>query len=234
MRSRGCVLCAVWAVASALRADVYTAPFDARIHNFGNTGPLGQVHALIAPMATKIIDMVAYDGRDIRAELANRLADEYARDTRVVDMGCGTGSIACALARAGFVDVTGVDTSEAMLRVARARCTRVRWVNRNIVRAPCDADVATIGFVLHELPPGAIERVLHALLRAIPRVIIVDIAPTYTPSAAMLSGEPYVIAYQHSIDRLVLRWARRHGATLRRTEIVPGHVVQWDVSRGAQ
>jgi ubiquinone/menaquinone biosynthesis C-methylase UbiE len=46
-----------------------------------------------------------------------------------LDLGCGTGVLACRLA-AKKLDVTGVDPSEAMLRLARSRAdgTRVRWI----------------------------------------------------------------------------------------------------------
>jgi hypothetical protein len=40
---------------------------DRRIHTFGNTGFLGALHAAMAPLSTKVIDMVAYDGQDVRS-----------------------------------------------------------------------------------------------------------------------------------------------------------------------
>ena len=44
----------------------------------------------------------------------------FAGRKRIVDVGCGTGRHAAFLAEAGF-DVTGIDTSEEMLAVARGR-----------------------------------------------------------------------------------------------------------------
>jgi hypothetical protein len=41
--------------------------FDSRIHTFGNTGFLGALHAAMAPLSTKVIDIVAYDGKDVRS-----------------------------------------------------------------------------------------------------------------------------------------------------------------------
>ncbi len=48
---------------------------------------------------------------------------------QVLDIGCGTGTFACLLARRGL-EVTGVDPAAASLQVARAKpgANRVRWV----------------------------------------------------------------------------------------------------------
>jgi hypothetical protein len=40
---------------------------DPRIHTFGNAGFRGAIHAALAPVSTKVIDIVAYDGQDIRS-----------------------------------------------------------------------------------------------------------------------------------------------------------------------
>ena len=47
----------------------------------------------------------------------------------VLDLGCGTGMLACRIAAEGL-DVTGADPADGMLRVARARpgAERVRWI----------------------------------------------------------------------------------------------------------
>jgi SAM-dependent methyltransferase len=52
-----------------------------------------------------------------------------AAPARILDMGCGTGWLACELAARGH-DVTGADPAAAMLDVARARPGggRVRWI----------------------------------------------------------------------------------------------------------
>jgi SAM-dependent methyltransferase len=51
------------------------------------------------------------------------------RPSRVLDLGCGTGTLCCALAERGH-RVTGVDPSAAMLAVARRKphAEKVRWV----------------------------------------------------------------------------------------------------------
>jgi SAM-dependent methyltransferase len=64
-----------------------------------------------------------------------RLADRYGR--RVVDWICGTGELACGLARRGF-DVIGVDLGSEMLVVAEARAgalpvdRRPMWIQDDI------------------------------------------------------------------------------------------------------
>lgn len=89
---------------------------------------------------------VLYDDFDgARADL-----DHYERIVReldarhVLDVGCGTGSLACRLA-AGGIDVVGVDPAEASLQVARGKAgaERVRWVCGDAVRLPpLQADLA--------------------------------------------------------------------------------------------
>lgn len=56
---------------------------------------------------------------------------------RVLDVGCGTGSLACRLARAGF-DVVGVDPADASLDVARGKAgaEHVRWIHGNATTLP--------------------------------------------------------------------------------------------------
>lgn len=43
--------------------------FDDRIHSLGNTGIGGAIHAAIAPLSTKVIDILSYDGVDVRSKV---------------------------------------------------------------------------------------------------------------------------------------------------------------------
>ncbi|MFD3403692.1 class I SAM-dependent methyltransferase [Kribbella sp. NPDC058693] len=56
---------------------------------------------------------------------------------QVLDVGCGTGELACWLARIG-VDVVGVDPAEASLEVARGKefADRVRWIHGDATTLP--------------------------------------------------------------------------------------------------
>ncbi|KAL3910979.1 MAG: hypothetical protein SGARI_001866 [Bacillariaceae sp.] len=95
--------------------------FDSRIHTFGNTGFLGALHAAMAPLSTKVIDMVAYAGHDVRAEVAKQLSKTVrSSKANVLDMCCGVGISTRAL-REAFPEsemVVGMDTSPEMITMA--------------------------------------------------------------------------------------------------------------------
>ena len=79
------------------------------------------------PRQAVLYDVFNNDRSDLEAYV--RIADEVEAH-RVVDVGCGTGSLAVRLAALGF-SVTGVDPAEASLDVARAKpnAELVRWVH---------------------------------------------------------------------------------------------------------
>ena len=71
------------AASRPVKYDIHTAPFHPRIHNFGNTGFFGAVHAASAPLATKIIDLLAYDGRNMRRSSPSSLSTGTRRTPRL-------------------------------------------------------------------------------------------------------------------------------------------------------
>ena len=71
--------------------------------------------------------------------VGEQLAIRGIRKARVLDLGCGTGVLAVALAKAGHT-VRGVDSSLPMLRVARRNARGVRGVGSGLISmgwAPC-------------------------------------------------------------------------------------------------
>ncbi|RKF23731.1 class I SAM-dependent methyltransferase [Micromonospora globbae] len=95
------------------------------------------------PRLARVYD--AFDGErdDLAAYVA--LADEMAARV-VLDVGCGTGSLAVLLAATGRT-VVGVDPAAASLDVARAKdpAGRVRWVHGDVGAVPdLGADLATM------------------------------------------------------------------------------------------
>jgi SAM-dependent methyltransferase len=87
----------------------------------------------------------AFDGD--RADLAAYLdiAGELSAE-RVLDVGCGTGSLAVLLAETGRT-VVGVDPAEASLEIARSKdsTARITWIHGDATTMPAlDADLAVM------------------------------------------------------------------------------------------
>jgi len=75
---------------------------------------------------------------------------------RVLELGCGTGSMTAKLIRRGAL-VTAVDQSEAMLRHARRRAPTAIFIQRDILNFKCvqEFDRVLIAFVLHHMEAKA-------------------------------------------------------------------------------
>lgn len=204
----------------------------------GNVGPCGYVHAKMARLATKVIDEVAYGGRNIRREFAELLRS---RDvpSNLIEVGCGVGTLTHELARVDhFERIRAFDTSNVMIAQARtfAKSNDEMGNVEFEVQNACDvgsltADIAVSSFMMHELPVEAHEDVLHALLECTKQrrgeAWIMDIDTTYSPSAAMLSGEPYVEAYLSSIDHTMSRVAEENGVGMSVVLLLRNHVRLW-------
>jgi SAM-dependent methyltransferase len=114
---------------------------------------------------------------DLAATAAKRvvelLADSGIASGLVVDLGCGSGVTARRLTASGY-DVLGIDSSEAMIELARLNAPAARFRVGSIVTEPlpdCRA-VTAIGEVLNYLPetvdrahgvPGLLGRIHRAL-----------------------------------------------------------------------
>jgi SAM-dependent methyltransferase len=95
------------------------------------------------PRLAAIYDPLDPDRPDLDVYAA--LVDEFGA-RRVLDIGCGTGTLACLLAGRG-IDVVAVDPAAASLEVARAKqgAERVRWVHGDATALPAlQIDLATM------------------------------------------------------------------------------------------
>ncbi|BBY16571.1 class I SAM-dependent methyltransferase [Mycolicibacterium litorale] len=113
------------------------------------------------------------------ARLAADLAAVSAND-RVVDVGCGPGTAARVAARRG-ARVTGIDPSDAMLRVARAvtrRRTAVTWVRAGAEALPVPDGSATVVWALatvHHWPDvGTALTEIHRVLAAGGQLLVLE------------------------------------------------------------
>lgn len=208
--------------------DVYTAPFHPAIHNMGNIGLMGRVHARSARCATKLIDRLAYDGVNMRALLARRLAQDAPPKSRLLEIGCGVGTLTCELERTGAFEVVALDTSQEMLDEARrALSPNTTLLCQNAADYGGFADVAVACMVMHEMPKHAHREVLHAMMRSVPNgpVWVVDIDPSYSPSAVMLTGEPYVLKYLEEFEGTLSETCEDRFVDV--VSLIPGHVRAW-------
>lgn len=140
-------------------------------HHAGHPGFGGPVGILFA-----VVFLLTGRGN---ARLAADVAAVSA-DDRVVDVGCGPGTAARVAARRG-ARVTGVDPSEAMLRVARAvtrRRTSVTWVRGGAEALPVPDASATVVWALatvHHWPDvGAALTEIRRVLSPGGRLLVIE------------------------------------------------------------
>jgi SAM-dependent methyltransferase len=123
-------------------------------------------------------DHNAYYGRWLLRLLPGRVAT-------ALDVGCGAGWLACALAeRADRVDA--VDRSAAMIRLARARpATGVRWVHGDVLSDDVPLadgyDLVTAVTCVHHMPLRPALRRLAGLVRPGGRLAVVGMYVPATP-----------------------------------------------------
>ena len=94
-------------------------PFDTRIHNFGNVGFGGKIHATFAPYITRSIDRKRYYGRNIREEINDYIEKKY-HNSRALDLCCGIGI---------STSKYGIDTSSEFIKKAKKK-----YIQQNILR----------------------------------------------------------------------------------------------------
>ena len=206
--------------------------YDSRIHNFGNIGLGGQLHALLAPHATNMIDNKCYNSINIRHKILSnynqKFYNNYERLPKLIDLCCGTGTSTA-------INQLGIDTSEAMLSEAKSSeatnikqslktQTQTKFLKGNAENYGQlkEFDTATLMFAFHEMPNYAHHKIIKNAKRITKHaIIIVDISPTYSPSPLMLSGEPYLLNYKATIQKLLTDHNFNY------LEYIPNHVGLW-------
>lgn len=185
------------------------SPFHPDIHGLSNVGQRGKTHALFAVCATNLIDLLAYDGRNVRMEISTELYARSSAGCSVVDIGCSVGVFTACLWRAGFRNLSAVDSSPQMLQCAKlALPPSVSLFLGNAAIEIPQADIIVCGFVMHELPSVARTAILDNAYTSLCNngtLLVVDIDPSYSPTRAMLSGEPFLLDYQRNFEIEVKR-----------------------------
>ena len=189
--------------------------FDDRIHNIGNVGFGGWLHAELSPLATKMIDNIRYDGHNIRQKIMKNyqsdFIEEFDKKPKIIDMCCGVGI-------STLINQTGIDTSKEMIdkaktlrnsknlhmRKGRKINTKYKIGNAEFYGNDNEFDCVSIMFATHEMPEYAYKNVIKNCKRISKyNIIIVDISPNYSPSDMMLAGEPYLIDYLKNFDKFM-------------------------------
>ena len=182
----------------------------------------GVVHARVAPLITKLIDHVVYDGMDAREIIHRKLKTDMNWAT-AVDLCCGTG---VSTPLYGI----GVDTSEEMIDVASSRTwfgaaekKRFRVGNAESWGDDNQFELVTCMFGFHEMPADGRAKVMRNMMRIASRkAVVVDIDPSYVPGEEMLGGEPYVLNYLAHINDELVAW---EGMAL-----IEDHIRIWEIN----
>ena len=207
-------------------------PYDPRIHNFGNVGLGGKIHAQLARPVTKLIDILAYDGKNIRDQIIR----SFNYDCNVIsDWCCGTGTSSDAL-RFHYTNanITSFDTSPEMISVAKKYCLNdVHFQIQDVedVTLKESADLITIMFAFHEIPQEGRLKILenaHKNLNEKGKLLIVDIDLSYEPSYQMRMGEPYIDDYLENVEN---DFKTVFGSFEKKIH-VSGHVCSWTMTKG--
>jgi ubiquinone/menaquinone biosynthesis C-methylase UbiE len=151
---------------------------------------------------------------------------------RVLDVGCGTGSLALAIRRAvgAAGSVAGIDPSPEMIGRARGKARRAK-VSIDFVEAPAQKlpfeagsfDVVTSTLVLHQLPPDDLHAAVAEMIRVLRpggRLLLVDIG-----SEGGHGGTVHARAAQrHGVHLFELREAATRLESFGLTTIASGEV----------
>ena len=119
-----------------------------------------------------------------RRLVARTLRPSLVEGARALDVACGTGDLALALASAGAARVVGLDFCRPMLEIARRKAAgesrRLPFVEGDALRLPFD--VVTIAFGLRNL--AGVEEGLRELLRVLKaggRVAVLEFSSPAVP-----------------------------------------------------
>tara|TARA_B100001769_G_C22106680_1_gene597967 strand:+ start:1836 stop:2555 length:720 start_codon:yes stop_codon:yes gene_type:complete len=207
-------------------------PYDPRIHNFGNIGLGGKIHASLARPITRLIDTIAYNGDDIRDIILENLKKDGLIENPlfISDWCCGAAMSTDAL-RNNFKNssIVGVDTSNEMIKVAKKDSnSNAKFLidDAETVELENKADLITIMFGFHEIPQEGRITILKNAIKNLAKngsVLIIDIDVTYIPSKMMESGEPYIHDYLKNVQNDINSLFQN----VIETVAVEGHVRQW-------
>lgn len=151
----------------------------------------------------------------------SKIARSGGKDVRILDAGCGTGTVALALAMRGY-SVIGIDESVEMLAIAQAKASAanlpVTWLHNTLwaVQLPCDIIISTCDGVNHLLKVGDVIRFFHQAYANLVwgGYLIFDINSPYKFKRILADNTFY-----WSISGLDVVWVNEYKAAINRANI---------------
>lgn len=177
--------------------------YDNRIHNSGNIGLGGKLHAFTAPYTSKLIDKISYNNENVRLHslfnCRNYITDSY--EKCVLDFGCGVGISTTAINNLypkSFI--RGLDCSVSMLNNC-PKYTNMKFEKEYVHKTTYpdnSVDFINCMFLFHEVPDFGRKEIFDEINRILVPggyLNILDIRLSYEPNKFMLAGEPFLLDY---------------------------------------
>lgn len=134
------------------------------------------------------------------------IANSLGAGNSFLDVGCGGGKTAAAIARSGATDVWGLDPSPYLLKHAAADHPGVRFIQGVVEDLPfCDQrfDGVAACFLFHEVPPRYIQQALQEIARVLKpggRLVIME------PSAEQYYAGWWPMVRRYGLFGIYFKW----------------------------
>lgn len=157
---------------------------------------------LIAPIYNKIDNYLDEDFTSAIKILANEID---LKDKSIIDLGCGTGAWGSRFSKFNVLNITGVDFSERMLKVARGKHKKISFLlgdAENLIDFKDKSfNISTASYVLHGVKKERRRKILNEMSRISKKYIVIHDfygkTPFFTRVLEFLEGSDYKYFKKH-------------------------------------